>query len=305
MTINESSEQDLQLSNQFAEIGAGLRKFGVWWEANKQKVYEGLAWAASSYVMAEKLARTGWLPHYSTPDLMVELNDEATDAQIARHYDANWVEIERAFLERLAVYNIDDEAKACFREALAAHGHRFYRVAPRLLFPEIERVFRSELGEVITVNAGLRWLREAANNLGSENFIRTGVLTLRLYQAFSDQIYSPVETPEQIARAKADPVPNRHASIHGLVVYNSQKASVNALIIAEFVLLTVGAVRDRSTEMDRIEVQAREQSLLDQFKTNPPFVAGNRDWRRFGGPGGPPMSGEVIASPEAADSTDE
>jgi hypothetical protein len=300
VTTNESDGHDLQRADPFADIGAGLRKLAVWWEANKRTIYEGFAWTASSYVMAEKLARTGWLPHYSTPDLMVELGDEATDAQIAGHYDANWAEVERAFHQRLAGYNIDDEAKACFREALACHGHKLYRVAPRLLFPEIERVFRSELGEVITVNAGLKWLREAANSLGSENFIRTGVLTGRLYQAFSDQVYSLAETPDQIARAQADPVPNRHASIHGLVVYNSQKASMNALIIAEFVLLTVSVVRAQSIEMDGIEVQARQQSLLDQFATNPPFVAGNRDWRRLERPGGAPADG----SPEEADSTD-
>ena len=95
-------------------------------------------------------------------------------------------------------------------------------------------------------------------------------------------------------------MPNRHAAIHGLVVYNSQKASMNALIIAEFVLLTVSAVRAQSIELDGIEVQARQQSLLDRFATNPPFVAGNRDWRRLERPGG----ALADSSPEGADSTD-
>jgi hypothetical protein len=45
---------------------------------------------------------------------------------------------------RLKASRVDDVAQATFIEALEAHGLGLYRVAPRLLFPEIERLARNE-----------------------------------------------------------------------------------------------------------------------------------------------------------------
>lgn len=261
------------------ELGDAWRRLVSWWEANRQTIADAVLWASSSYVMAEKLSRTGWLPHYTTPDLALELDDDASDALIGNHYEANWDEVERAFITRLDGYRIDEEAKACFREALAAHRMKLYRVAPRLLFPEIERVSRAQLGGVITINASLRWLRESADRLGGDTFIRTGVLTLRLYEAFAERIYSQVHTDDELASAASDSIPYRNAAIHGLVVYNSQKASLNALIIAEYVLLTVSAVRQQTLGGYVDHQSAAADASLPAPRLH---VAGNRDWRRFG-----------------------
>jgi hypothetical protein len=218
-------------------------RLAAWWEVNGDTVMGFLEWAAVTYPRAQLLEATGWLPHYTTPVLDPEQGVEAADALIAQHYDQAWPEVEATFRDRLASWRVDEEAKACFGEALAAHRHGLYRVAPRLLFPEIERLARSHLGDHLTVSSSQRDLRFAAGELGAENFMRTGILTLRLFGAFADRIYANAKTEEQLAAVRADPVPNRHAAIHGLAIYNTQKSSLNALFIAEFVLLTIDAVK--------------------------------------------------------------
>jgi hypothetical protein len=255
----------------------GLRQ---WWGANADAIANLLAWASVSFHSAQTLERSGWLPHYTTPDLPLNLDGEAADALLSRHYIEQWPEVEAAFIERIGGYDVDDEAKACFNEALQAHGAGLYRVAPRLLFPELERLFREELGDAIKVSSSLRGLRNAASELSGDTIIRTGVLTLRLYSAFAERIYARAETDEEIARARADPVPNRNAAIHGRVSYNTQKSSLNALFIAEFVLLTVNAVRSN--------LKAAQSGITVEINGNPdftsdigfPHVAGARNWRR-------------------------
>lgn len=122
-------------------------------------------------------------------------------------------------------------------------------------------------------------MRDSADRLGGDSFIRTGVLTLRLYEAFAERVYSQVHTDDELASAASDSIPYRNAAMHGLVVYNSQKASLNALIIAEYVLLTVSAVREQSLG-NAIDHQF---APIDGSLTEPRLhVAGNRDWRRFG-----------------------
>jgi hypothetical protein len=268
-----------EINEVIAGIGESVRGLARWWEANRETVANAVGWALSSLHFAGKLESTGWLPHYTTPDLVFGLEDAAYDAEIARHYADNWPAVEAAFLGRLARYDVDEEAKAAFGEALQAHRMGLFRVAPRLLFPEIERIFRAELGDAMQITAGLGYLREAANQLGSENFVRTGVLTLRLYRAFVEHVYARVESDEEVARAQANPVPNRNAAIHGRVIYNSQKTSLNALILAEYVLLTVGGVRAaRAVGAIAIASQAQSGNVLDGVF---PHVAGNLDWQRL------------------------
>ena len=220
-----------------------LGRLAAWWETNEKTIVGFLEWAGDSYPRAKLLEATGWLPHYTTPDLNPDQETGAADALVANYYQEAWPQVEAAFRERLAGWQIDDEAKACFGEALSAHRYGLYRVAPRLLFPEIERLARIELGDILNVTASQRDLRDAAGALGGSNFIRTGVLSLRLFGAFTHRIYAKVETEAHLEQVRSDPVPNRHAAIHGLASYNTQKSSLNALIIAEFVLLTIDEVK--------------------------------------------------------------
>ena len=44
---------------------------------------------------------------------------------------------------------------------------------------------------------------------------------------------------------EADAVPNRHAAVHGLVVYRSFKNSLNTLFMTDYVFQIVNAVKKR------------------------------------------------------------
>jgi hypothetical protein len=71
-----------------------------------------------------------------------------------------------------------------------------------------------------------------------------------------------VKTPERLAEVAADPVPNRHAALHGLVVYSTRQASMNALIMAEYAHLSILAVAQALADRD----SSRPFALLeDQY----------------------------------------
>ncbi|MNH83266.1 hypothetical protein D3C73_356610 [compost metagenome] len=219
-----------------------------WWETNRSPILKLAEWASVSLQRAQILEEAGWLPHYTTPDFPSTMAPEAACESLLRHYCDNWPTVEAAFRERLSNYVIDEEAKACFSEALKAHAQGLYRVAPRLLFPEIERLVRQDL--IPAPDAGLRGVRIASDQLGLSNLHRSGFLSLRLYDTFTRHMYARAKTEEERARILADPVPNRHASLHGIVVYNSVQSSINALIMAEFVLLTVSALSNIHANAD-------------------------------------------------------
>ena len=111
----------------------------------------------------------GWFFHYTTPISLIEDVSEAgklTDI-LNSYYTSNWAQVRMEFEKRLAMYDVDEEAKATFSEGLDAHEHGLYRVNSRLLFPEIERVARVDLlNGQLRGFASLKEIREAAGNLG-------------------------------------------------------------------------------------------------------------------------------------------
>jgi hypothetical protein len=225
------------------------RSIKAWVEANREPIARLIDWAGNSWTRAKALEESGWLPHYTQPDdLFPPAVDAATAHQLLeRHYRENWCAIEAQFQQRLDAYVFDEEAKACFREALTAHGHGLYRSVPRLLFPEIERLSREHLQELFvdsTVITSLREPRERAEDLGFSNLFRSGVFSLRIYSKFATHLYARVKTADELVAAQLDPVPNRHAALHGLVTYSSMQSSLNALIMAEFAMLTIDALRE-------------------------------------------------------------
>ena len=142
-----------------------------------------------------------------------------------------------------------------------------FRATPRTLFPDIERKARETLqGHGVTSQASLRELRKSVDALGVANFTRTGVVSFKLYRMFADHLYSHVKTPERLAEVAADPVPNRHAALHGLVVYATRQSSVNALIMAEYAHLSILAVAQALTGGDSFRhsfLQEDQHALAD------------------------------------------
>lgn len=192
----------------------------------------------------DALDDVGWLPHPSVPYRLVEgCGDDLAllDDRIADYYRTRWIEIRDEMTSSLAVYHIDDEARATFREALAAHEAGLFRCVCRLLFPEIERVI--DAGPRVGSSKMLQKLIESGD---------PGKRELRelfdwvMLERLRTHAYGQVDEGEQ-ARFERDSVPNRHAALHGLVAYSTHKHSMNMLILTDYVFRILPPIKDSHT----------------------------------------------------------
>jgi len=195
----------------------------------------------------EWIEEAGWLPHYTAPSEKIDEaggDIEALDAALARHYAEHWPEVEAALLEHLEGYAVDDQAKDAFRQALQLHAQGAHTFCIRGLFPEIERIARLELhGGALLQIASLHELRKAAAALGPWETDPGGWPGLRLYSKLARHLYARVTTPEELEVVAKDPVPNRHAALHGLLAYSEPKNSINLLIMADFIFQVFTALK--------------------------------------------------------------
>lgn len=228
-------------------------------------------WNVSSGV----LRRAGWLPHYTTPfDLIGECHQsaEAIRGVVLDYYERNWEEVRMRIERRLSAYGVDEEAKMAFHEALKAHEVGLYRCVCRVLFPEVERVFRTELFDdqvgPIPYDKFVRVLVNGDRSL--DEFVTNGLYDLAVFghltkavrakdgkeagdglvsadDEFIFGLFSKVANEEDRARLRSDQVPNRHAAMHGLVVYSSQQNSLNAIFMADYVFQIVGPSDERGS----------------------------------------------------------
>ncbi|MES1975587.1 MAG: hypothetical protein V4472_24280 [Pseudomonadota bacterium] len=199
-----------------------------------------------------RLEALGWLPHANSPlDLIADdpKDPAAVNAAIHQHYAIHWPDIARALCADIDASALDDEAKATFAEAVAAHGAGLYRCAPRLLFPEIERVSRKEIhGGALDKMASQQRLMEAIGGLTPAEMSSTGVAGLRFYKKLTRHLYMHMKDEAAVGIALADPVPNRHASLHGIVSYSSPQSSINAILAADYLLRAISTIKQLAAE---------------------------------------------------------
>ncbi len=192
---------------------------------------------------AEAVEAAGWLPHSTTPfHLIPDDNPDKLDisAMLESFYRDNWDVVEKSFTISVNSYHIDEEAKSTFREALRAHREGLYRATVRTLFPEIERVasyefyggkHRDERKRPIT---SLSEIRSTVHDLPAGDVISYNY-GMRLFKKIEKHLYEYVgEDGEAILRFSNDPVPNRHAALHGIVSYSTMKNSLNTIIMTDF-----------------------------------------------------------------------
>lgn len=232
-------ERGAELSSSFSEMA---RAFVT--------VLAGVGSIVVQWAWSELVLRAGWLPHRSIPpELIVEATDvEDADRRLAQFFRGNWSRIGEDFRQSVAASSVDRDAKDAFNECLAAHEAGLFRVAPALLFPHIERVVRSVLMPGALGAFSANELCQAVGELGPSQFVTPGVNGVRLYSKLANHLYAQVRTPDEVLAARADPVPNRHAVLHGRVSYASEKSSLNMLIMADFIF----------DALTKVEAQRRE-----------------------------------------------
>ena len=214
-------------------------------------------------VSSDLLRRAGWLPHYTTPfDLIRECNGsaEAVRDVVLDYYERDWQRVRERIEGHLSAYGVDEEAKATFHEALQAHETGLYRSVCRVLFPEVERVFRAELFDHAERSVSSdEWIRKlVSDDRPLEEFVSNGLYDLSVFGHLTKSVrekdrrergdrpvsedderifglFSSVWSEAARQRLRSDPVPNRHAAIHGLVVYSSPQHSLNTIFMADYV----------------------------------------------------------------------
>lgn len=246
------------LPEAFEDVRESLsRLFDAFAKVDWTSVFDGLQRIAEQIAKAETVEKTGWLPHHTTPFHLIgseEVDEAAVGDLIGAYYERQWVEVADAFLLQVDSYDIDAEAKATFREALAIHGAGHYRAAPRLLFPEIERVVSDEFyggrrhimspdGKSKVGITSIPEVRSSAAKLPAGDVLayRYGI---RLFERMEAHLYMRVgDTDEARAKFAADPVPNRHAALHGIVSYRTMQTSLNTLIMTDFLFHIISRIK--------------------------------------------------------------
>ena len=55
---------------------------------------------------------------------------------------------------------------------------------------------------------------------------------------------------DDLQRVEQDPVPNRHAAMHGFVSYSSPQNSLNTIFVADYMFRLIGSFRNAQTERE-------------------------------------------------------
>ena len=196
------------------------------------------------------LERKGWFPHYTiSEDFLVEhQNNPNFDTLLLDYYRRNWPTVRQTIEQQLATYLVDDEAKASFREAFGAHENGLYRSVCRNLLPEVERVVRVELhyNRVGQFSVG-KLMDECFGDLPISVLpdLRSGFVGFR---HLTGHLYKQIRNEDDRQYFLSHPIPNRHAVIHGLVAYSSEKNSLNSIFMAEYVFQLI--TKRKSFEKD-------------------------------------------------------
>ena len=214
------------------------------------------------------LNAAGWLPHCTTHlSLVADCSGDVCTVRnkLNEYYEQNWPSVRRAIESQIAEYNVDEEAKATFREALDAHGYGLHRSVCRVLFPEIDRVLRTELFGRRTGDVSYKKIVETLVNDKDQtlddflpggwfDFDYFGHLTAAIRQrsddAFDERIFGLFRRVDEddLQRLGQDPVPNRHAAMHGFVSYSSPQNSLNAIFVADYMFRLIGSFKNAQTD---------------------------------------------------------
>ena len=192
----------------------------------------------------DSVRTTGWLPYHTLSIDYVEKCAEDTallENHISSFYKNTWNTIRQDIESRLSQYHISEETKETFREALSAHEIGHFRCVCCVLFPTIEREFRRHFFEDSACSINSKKMLKKLTIRGElEDFLPREAYGWILFELLIKHLYEQVGDDNRQAYQK-DYVPNRHASLHGLLPYSSHKHSINMIIMADYVFQVLTA----------------------------------------------------------------
>ena len=128
-------------------------------------------------------------------------------------------------------------------QALSAHEYGLYRVVPRTILVEIERVVRVQLREepVGRLDVKGKIVGEIGDlPISSFHDLTSGTIQ---YETLENHLYERIDDDGDRSQFAENPIPNRHAAAHGLVPYSSEKTSLNSILLTDFVFQMITAIK--------------------------------------------------------------
>ena len=258
------------LSRLLLAMNAEIERLSVAAAPHIALVARGVANMAVNERLRETLVAAGWVYHHTTPLESIIRHLDQTDTartMLDEYYTQNWRDVRSSIESRIHELNIDDEAEATFREALDAHQFGLYRCVCRVLFPEIERVLRVRTFGHRRHGTYDKIFKRVVENKSLGEFLPGGWLDLTSFHHLTKTMQKQADgrfdtgvfglftyvSDDNLRRVQDDPVPNRHAALHGYVEYATHQNSLNTIFIAEYVFRVTNALSDPKFESCEIE----------------------------------------------------
>ena len=246
--LNESVAPVVQnLPAALQQLEAVLRPFVQSLTRLSQAIVTHIAPIAKYLNFIDSVDATGWLPYHTVSIAYVEKCGKdmpLLERRLSAFYKENWSDIRQDIESRIVGYHISEDAKATFREALSAHELGHYRCVCRVLFPEIEQGFRVHFFDDKAGQIRKDELLDRLNrNTSLKNFMPREAYGWILFARLAGHLYEKVDD-ENRTRFQQDFVPNRHAALHGLVVYSTHKHSMNMIIMADYIFQVLTSLTD-------------------------------------------------------------
>lgn len=180
---------------------------------------------------------TGYLPHRTVP--FVRFHDECGGnyeeflSLVLTRYESHQDDILLSIESQKEKLTLSEEIMATFSEAIQGHKQGLFRLTCRALLPDVEKVIyecwldKSGIGSVKE--------QELENTIGDmparfftlpywSDWVLLNLLIRHLFSNGSN-----------IKEFSQNPLPNRHAALHGWLDYPSRKHSFNMIVFADFI----------------------------------------------------------------------
>ena len=264
--ISAMSNWVIRLNRFLENMNAELERLLVAAAPHLEAVARGVSNMMINERLRETLVATGWVYHHTTPVARIAScwdDTETVQTMLDEYYAQNWRDVRSSIESRIHEFDIGEEAEATFREALKAHEFGLYRCVCRVLFPEIERVLRVEtFGHRTGRETYKKMLKSLLQGTTLDDFLPGNWLDLTSFShltktiekqsdsAFDDGVFGLFThvSDSDLHRLKDDPVPNRHAALHGYVEYATHQNSLNTIFIAEYVFRVITSLRNDDPE---------------------------------------------------------
>ena len=188
--------------------------------------------------------------HHTLPLTLLDNADEdELDEEIMTYYRENWFDVRKKIELDTEQSMVDLDSREIMIQAVQAHESGLYRLVSPSLLTEIERTIRIQLrGTLVEQGLNIKeTILNEADDLPSSAF-HDLTSDLSQFDTLENHLYENIRNEKDRSQFEESPIPNRHAAIHGLVPYSSEKSSLNSIFITDFVFHVITQVkRERVT----------------------------------------------------------